>query len=111
MPGNFLVRVAVVFCSRFPSVRARSPMSDTILIPRLLASGALLPVDGAETDLAPVEGRTRLAGREGPPVGEETVERSFVCPLSIRAVEDRGSCEGELGSGRRDVLGECGSAV
>jgi hypothetical protein len=103
------VRVAVVFWSRLPSVRARSPMSETILIPRLRASGALEAVEGAETDREPLEGSIRLLGRDGPLVGDDAAdERSVVYPLRIRAVEDRASCEGEVGMGRRDTLGDWG---
>lgn len=110
VPGSFLVRVAVWFPSLLPSVRARSPMSDTMRIPRLLESGAFVAVDGAETDLDPLDGSTRLLGRDGPDVGEDADERSAACAWRIRAVDDRGSWEGELGIGRRDELGELGNA-
>lgn len=71
----------------------------------------LFPADDVETDLPPVEGVARVS-LEGPANGEElTEEPSVVYPLRIRAVVERGSCDGEEGRGRRDVFGEFGMRV
>ena len=81
-------------------------MSDTSRIPRLRESMTFVPVDGADTDLDPDDGSTRLPGRDRHPVGDDADDRSAESPLRCRAVVDRGSWDGELGIGRRDVLGE-----